>query len=385
MHCPTCRTDLTSVLKKVRMEPITKLDKDARKAVEGNLAALALGEGQDLPAASFERNTSVAKTLVDLYYNAQRSRIRLNNQVKAVQRGTDQTSGVEFLSFFLKQQQAVEENAKAWLEAYAVTHKLWPWFEAVYGIGPVIAAGLVAHLGNKPVPNFVGAWWRYAGLDPTQKWLSQDALRKVWTEVVPRGTDLDEAAIIMSAHIGRSPNSVIRDATTNFKTGETHALTKPKLLAALARIPYNRALKTLVWKLTDSFVKHQDDASVYTRLYRERKAYEIRRNQSGGRADDCAKVLAKFPNHAQRKTYESGLYPDGHIQNLTLRWLGKIFLSHLHYIWHSVDYGRPPVMPYAITYLEHEDFIAPPHLEVLGLPPAARPKPAFGQAQTNEM
>ena len=44
-----------------------------------------------------------------------------------------------------------------------------PWAMATIGVGPVICAGVIARIDIHRAPT-VGHIWRFAGLDPTQKW-----------------------------------------------------------------------------------------------------------------------------------------------------------------------------------------------------------------------
>ena len=118
--------------------------------------------------------------------------------------------------------------------------------------GPVLAAGLAAHLGSRDLPPTVGHWWRYAGLDPSQKWMSGEQLKGQWESL---NGDVEERTRALSYIVGRDAETVIRDATTDFKTGETSSLTKTKALKSLGRSPFNRPLKTLCWKIGDQFVK----------------------------------------------------------------------------------------------------------------------------------
>ena len=43
------------------------------------------------------------------------------------------------------------------------------WARSIYGIWPVLAAGLLAHIDIEQAPT-VGHIWSFAGLDPTKKW-----------------------------------------------------------------------------------------------------------------------------------------------------------------------------------------------------------------------
>jgi hypothetical protein len=212
----------------------------------------------------------------------------------------------------------------------------------------------------------VGHWWRYAGLDPTQQWMRADELGKLWAD---QSGDIDQRTRTIAAIVGRDPETVIRDATTDFKSGEQHELTKARAIKSLSRIPFNRPLKTLCWKVGDQFVKLGDRKDAfYAVFYRNRKAQEIARNERGDRAQLARQTLEAKPNHAQRKTYAEGKLPDGRIDLMARRATVKMFLSHLHELWWRMDHGGDmPPRPFSISIQGHAHYVAPPYADVLGL------------------
>lgn len=344
------------------LTPIIRLNKDA-------IAALRAGTAPEFPALSSgvagQANASEARVLVDLYYSLQDYRKAIDNQMRSIDNGADAGAQHAALDFMAAQIDSLEHNAKLWLETFVTAHPMWPWFAAVDGIGPILAAGLVAHLGSRPVPPTVGKWHRYAGLDPSQRWLKVDELKKLWAE---QEGDIDQRARTIAIQVGRDPNTVIRDATTDYKTGAVKALTKDSAIKSLSRIPYNRPLKTLCWKIGDQFVKlGGSQKAFYAVWYRNRKALEITRNQRGDRRDLAASTLATTPGHAQKSTYAQGLLPDGRVDLMARRATVKLFLSHLHELWYQVENNCVPPKHFAISVLHHVDYIPPPHQEVLGI------------------
>jgi hypothetical protein len=343
------------------LRPVQKLSKDAINAMRAGIMPNVASAG----TVGAMTNATEARVLVDLYYSMQEQRKAVDNQILSMDRGVDGAAGHQAADFLGTQVDALETNAKLWLEAFASSHAMWPWFQAVHGIGPVLAAGLIAHLGGRPLPPTVGHWWRYAGLDPTQQWLKADALGKLWNE---QDGDLDMRTRIVAKLVGRDPETVLRDATVDFKTGEEHALTKARAIKSLSRIPFNRPLKTLCWKVGDQFVKlgGREDA-FYAKFYRNRKADEIVRNERGDRAGLAARTLAEKPTHAQRATYAEGRLPDGRVDLMARRATVKLFLSHLHELWWRVEHdGAMPPRPFSVAIQGHAHYIAPPHASALG-------------------
>lgn len=345
--------------------PLMKISKDAIAAIYAGKAAEAGGNGIEIPKGLIgTSNNSTARMLVDLYYTMQEVRKAVSNQCGAASRGADPTATNEANRYMLAQVELLEQNAASWLHVYVQGHPMWPWLNAVHGIGPILAAGLVAHLGSRSLPPTVGHWWRYAGLDPSQQWLGADALRAKW-EAIPG--DVDMRTRTLSLIVGRDPETVIRDATVDNKTGDVKPLTRANALKSLARIPFNRPLKTLMWKIGDSFVKlgERNDSAFYPKFYRRRKAEEVARNESGGRRELAAKTLAEKPMHAQRAIYAEGKLPDGRIDLMARRATVKLFLSHMHEIWWLVERGEAPPKPFSMSIQGHAHYIPPPYMHVV--------------------
>ena len=108
--------------------------------------------------------------LVDSYYQLQDYRKASNNQIRSIDQGVDEAPPAhQTLDWLAAQLDTMENQIKRALDVYSMAHPIGPWVRSVYGIGPVIAAGLAAHIDNTKCPT-VGHIWRFAGLDPTLKW-----------------------------------------------------------------------------------------------------------------------------------------------------------------------------------------------------------------------
>jgi hypothetical protein len=122
------------------------------------------------------------------------------------------------------------------------------------------------------------------------------------------------------------------------------------------RRPWCAALKVACYLLGESFVKvsGRDDA-VYGKLYRQRKDYEIARNEAGDNAESAKEGLKKMkaPDSIARKCYEAGKLPPAQIHARARRWTVKLFLSHLHEFWYLHHHGKPAPEPYPIVWLGH--------------------------------
>lgn len=261
------------------LEPIQRMTKDLRAAVQGDKS-----RGLSRPEARF---------LVDAYYQMQGNRIRAENQVRSIADGTEPHQVLDWLR---DQDRILETQIRNTLDLYSANE----WSRSVCGIGPVIAAGLMAHINIAKAPT-VGHIWSFAGLNPMQKW----------------------------------------------KKGQKR--------------PWNADLKALCWKIGESFVKTKNnDNSYYGHVYDSRKAFEIKQNEAESYGDQADAMLIAVPNHKQAATYKKRILPDSHIHMRAKRYAVKLFLAHWHEKAFISKYGRNPPLPYVIQHLGHGHYIPPP-------------------------
>ena len=109
----------------------------------------------------------VARHIVNDYYRIQNQRIRIASQIRSITKN-DAAEDTSVLKMFHAEAKMDENKRKAILFAYANNPErvIGRWAMSITGIGPVIAAGLMAHIDISQALG-VGAIWRYAGLDPT--------------------------------------------------------------------------------------------------------------------------------------------------------------------------------------------------------------------------
>src|SRR5262245_9040916 len=155
--------------------------------------------------------------LVDGYYMMQENRKRLANQTRAL---VEQQEPHNLIPWLAVQSELLEKEIKKALAVWADAQRAGEWAQSIVGIGPVITAGLLDHINIEKAPT-AGHIWRYAGLDPTVKW----------------------------------------------EKGQKR--------------PWNASLKTLCWKIGESFVKfsnHKND--IYGQIWLARKEKIIRQNEA---------------------------------------------------------------------------------------------------------
>ena len=270
---------------------------------------------RDLREAAKNLSPDEARFLVDAYYTMQENRKRSDNQVRALGESAEPHS---ILIWLADNSRLLENQIKAALDHYSNAQEVGVWARSIKGIGPVITAGLLAHIDITRAPT-AGHIWRYAGLDPTMKW----------------------------------------------EKGKKR--------------PWNASLKTLCWKIGESFVKVSgDEEAFYAQLYVKRKEAEIAKNEAGDFAEQASAKLERFKigktteafkwysgewtrlkkfNEALKKDDPEQalrpMLPPGHIHARAKRYAVKLFLSHLQEKMYEAHYGKAPPLPYPIAILGH--------------------------------
>lgn len=251
---------------------------------------------KDLGIPSLEE----ARFLVDYYYQLQDVRIRADHQRRKSGEIGEPTALVQWLT---NASHTAERTIVRALDVMSDQSEVGRWSKSVKGVGPVIAAGLLAHIDIDEAPT-VGHIWRFAGLDPTVKW---------------------------------KPNT---------------------------KRPWNGDLKTLCWKIGESFVKVSGSKDAfYGKIYIQRKALEVARNDEGLFADQAALSLKEKhyrDDTIAKKFYEAGKLPPARIHMRAKRYAVKLFLSHWHDVAYREKFGKAPPLPYPIAHLGHADLIEVP-------------------------
>lgn len=331
---------------------------------------------RDVRAASRSLGRDEGRYLVDAYYQRQKDRIALDAQVRAQH---ERGEPVEVLRHFAKQMSTLESQLRSVLDAWTDESVVSVWAKGQVGIGPIIAAGLEAHIDITRAPT-AGSIWRYAGLDPTAVWIGREQARSAALEAIGSGRlptylTLDQLHTLGKA-LGFTDGAA--EVLRKFERELTRTSDDERVLAisddgeyrtqvvlrGLTRRPWNADLKTLYWKIGDSFVKTQSRANAfYGLLYKERKLSEVIRNESGGNAAAAEETLRtrNITDMKTRQTYEGGRLPDGRVDLRARRWTVKLFLSHWHAVAYRAHHKVNPPKPYVIEHMGHTDMIVPPH------------------------
>ncbi len=320
---------------------------------------------RDLAMSAVSLSDDEARFLVDAYYMMQDNRIRTAGQIRSMS-STGEPHAV--LAWLLGENEVLEKQVARALDKYSAASPVGEWARSQKGIGPIIAAGLLAHIDITKCPT-AGHIWSFAGLDPRVKWHSAADIAQMAKDA---GKDIDQVIASVAAKIGRSPGNILRLAQTfarkrSKEEGEDIAvveITREDALRALKTRPWNASLKTLCWKIGESFVKVSgDENAFYGQLYRKRKLQELADNDVGKFAAQAAAKLENFnigKGTDAYKAYAAGRLPPAHIHARAKRYAVKMFLSHLHDVWYREHFEEAPPKPFAIAMLGHAHYIEPP-------------------------
>jgi len=210
------------------------------------------------------------------------------------------------LSDEYRRQWSEERDLLRLLSERIAKHPAWPWLERVRGIGPSLAARLLARLDidRAPTPS---SFWSYCGLAT----VAADIYR------------CDECGYELSLPTGRQVRAGHRiPGTSQSCTGALEPAGQGARRVAQPRptrgenAPYDREAKKLCYLIGISFVRQGD---TYRRYYREQRA----------RLD-----VAK-PDWIPRRRHLTAL-----------RMTEKLFLAHLWLVWRE-ELGLPITAPYA--------------------------------------
>jgi hypothetical protein len=274
--------------------------------------------GRDVKRGATSLSIDEARFLVGNYYTLQDNRIREDGQIREMVKSGEPHEVLKWLS---AQSEALENEIKKVLSYYSDGFQLGRWARSICGIGPVITAGLLAHVDFDKCKT-AGSIWRFAGLDPSSTW----------------------------------------------DKGQKR--------------PWNAALKVLAWKAGMSFVKvNSNDKDVYGHLIAAKQEQLTLQNEALQFKDAAAAVLARSPNHAQKAIYATGKLSPGHIFSRARRYGVKLFLAHFFEVGWRLKFDCEPPKPFIFTEQakalglgDHTHFMGAPNWPLTIKMPAGLPK-----------
>ena len=240
---------------------------------------------KDMRQAAKTLNLGEVRFLVDMYYRLQLARIAASHQSRILNK---KDIPVRLLEYVHSQSALIETELKKALSAYSVNHPIGVWLRSLKGVGPVIACGILSNVDTIARFRNVGRLWAYAGMSVKEV---QDA----------KGNPV-----------------AVADGRTKGK-----------------KIHYNPQLKRLSYLIGASFQKLKDKDAYYARIYHERLAYEIRKNDEFAYRNQAFHTLKTkdIRNADVREVYEMGKLPVGRLKLRSMRYATKRLYSHLFHVW----------------------------------------------------
>lgn len=317
-----------------------------------------------------EISQAEARYVVDVYYQLQDFRIQAAGQLRS--EGAEPRRWAETL---LHTFELLERDLQVVLGEWARRSPAGRWAQSVTGVGPVISAGLAAHilLIRESV-----------ALESTDS--SEDA------PVDRESTETDEGQAVLTASTDVGERAGVDEGTATGERQLTRTVGQVWRFAGLdptvrwekgQKRPWNARLKVLCWKLGDSFVKQSGrESDYYGHVYKARKRHELTLD---GRDPDDGKIVGpatqrhqvqaaaalqarKITDKALRQCYESGHLPLGRLELRARRYAVKLFLAHYHHVLYESIMGIPPPLPFIFTDQakamglgDHSHFIGPPN------------------------
>lgn len=287
---------------------------------------------KDLAQAAKMMTPQEARFLVRYYYIVQDDRIAFNGQMRAM---TESEEPNLVLSWMADQSTVLESQIKRALDKFTDEHPVGQWLKSLYGIGPVLAAGLIGHIDIRKAPT-AGHIWSFAGLLHDSKW----------------------------------------------DKGEKR--------------PWNAELKKLCWKIGESFVMFSKrEECYYGQLFRERKKLEWERNLTGKNAEQARQDSKTYGPTTEAYAWVNGCFkaedirryveaeksmtqddlkkmrgpvgsgtpmlPPSQMHGRARRWAVKIFISHLQQMWYETEFKCRAPRPFLIEHGGHAHEIQIPN------------------------
>ena len=307
------------------------------------------------------------KMLVSTYYEQQKARIALRNRMRAIESG-EKKGNMNICNWLLKGHAVMEAGCKQTLELILRNSEVGQWLLQITGIGPVIAAGCLAHFnieGRQYASQFVS----YAGLNDNNTPFigrigAEKAMKQVmaqFPEEVEAGEFTDDMAIEFTRIIGRR-FEYVREHGFDEATGKWN---KAQMIASAAKIPYNAALKMLMWKIGQSFFMNcHNPKSLYGAIYVDRKIYETEKNNRLEYKEQAEKALSTKSygkDTIAYGEYSQGRLPKQHIDMRARRYAVTKFVCHLFEEMFRVHNNKPAPIYYILAQdpTRHQDVLPP--------------------------
>ena len=214
---------------------------------------------------------------------------------------------------------SLEESHKSPMKTYISQESLWEKFLShIPGIGPVLAAKLLASFGNCERYERVSSLWRHCGLHLVCPTCTERVDGKVFS--------------LVANSDGRCPNCQSIAISPKRKKG--------------CQIDFDVRRRSLVWNIAKSLIKQK--SPVYYEIYLREKERQLQRVFAKGE-------LKKIYGSSYKE--EDTTLKLGHADSRALRKMIKIFLQH-YWVAARELANLPTTEPYVKDKLGHSDIIS---------------------------
>lgn len=260
-------------------------------------------EKQEAPK---QRQLNTLGTVVDTGLSIEKARVALQVRQTHLKNSKRKDKITENL---LAQVVGLEESIDKTVSGLLEQHSAYPWFSRVKGIGKE-NIGKVIGLVDIEEADTISSLWKFAGY----------------------AVDSD----------GHAPRRV-----------------KGK------KLEYNSRLRTMCWRLGSSLLRAK--GKYYKYYISQKKTYEERFKNEGytilpasqlPRMTEVKKGSDGVLQSKNKRHEPEKVISEGHIHNMALRKMIKLFLSHLWLVWREAE-GLPLTKPYAIDKMKHKSIITP--------------------------
>lgn len=255
-----------------------------------------------------------------MYYDFQSQRIQTQLRIGASKKEhflSDDDLSIYGITTIFENASSFEKDLEKLITKQLKNHALYNQYLAlIRGIGPILAAGLIAYIGDIERFKHVSSLWQYCGYGMNR--YCENCKKPTWVEV-----EYDTGTLAKKLHPLES---------CSICKGDTIPIVQSRISGYQSN--WNDKLKVLAWKAGTSFVKQPAAKSKYRKLYDKIKKQEHKQH----------------PKKIKVKT--KTLYNDGHLHNRAMRKVVKIFLAHLWQTWRRQE-GLEVTEPYAKQLLSH--------------------------------
>ena len=312
---------------------------------------------RDLHDAATNLGPREARFLVDGYYLIQENRIRCDAQLREMAKEREPN---QLLSWLSNQSHLLEKEIFKALDTYSSSDPLGVWAKSLVGIGPVLSAGLLAHI-NTTETQVVGRIWRYAGLDASVKW--EKGKKRPWNaQLKVICWKIGESFVKQQNHKGP-------DGKPDCLYGQFFAKRKPREIEMNDRGDYKeQALE----KLRTTNIKTSSEAyQWYSGKWAQNPKMTLAGVSFNPELKDHVDALSEMKGITKKAALEEVLVtnprplfpklPPAHVQSRAKRVAVKLFLSHYFEVACRLE-GRVPPKPFPFSILDHDPnhYIEPP-------------------------